>query len=212
MNTAIDEEKVNSETRDSIMSKLKDGLSTVGSRVLTALITTATLSLGFMVFNDYIAPPPDVSGRWKFTVVYEETSLAAFENLNVTYQTLMTQEGLKLSATGEKLSDRGPQIDPVDYTNDRRVNIDMVGNISRSYFGPDKVVVHYREAGRRRPSSTLQTLETIDARTMCGCFQSTIADTIGSVWWQKVEDRRNLYDPVTRPAQCASTTCREMTN
>ena len=144
MNTEIDEEKVNSETRDSIMSKLKNGLSTIGSRVLTALITTATLSLGFMMFNDYIAPPPELAGRWTFTVVDEETAFSAFKDLSVTYQTLLIQEGLQLSGSGEKLPDRGPQIDPVDYTNDRRVNIDMVGNISRSYFKPDRVVVHYR--------------------------------------------------------------------
>ena len=158
-------------------------LSAVGVRVVGAVLTTVALSVGYMIFNDYVAPPPDLAGRWKFTVVYEDTALARYEGLQVTYQALLIQEGLNLSGAGEKLSDRGLEpMEPVDYSDDRRTNIELVGNIARSYFSPDRLVVHYKEAGRRRQSSTLHQLEYFDAQTMCGCFQSTVADTLGSVW------------------------------
>jgi hypothetical protein len=183
-------------------------LSAVGVRVVGAVLTTVALSVGYMIFNDYVAPPPDLAGRWKFTVVYEDTALARFEGLEVTYQALLIQEGLNLSGAGEKLSDRGPDpMEPVDYTDDRRSNIELVGNIARSYFSPDRLVVHYREAGRRRQSSTLHQLEYFDAKTMCGCFQSTVADTDGSVWWARADGRADLYEPVGRPAACHAVDC-----
>ena len=159
-----------------------------------------------MVFNDYVAPAPDLAGRWKFTVVYEDTALDRFEGLKVTYQALLVQEGLDLSGTGEKLSDRG-SVEPVDYDSARRANIEVMGTIARSYFSPDALVIHYREAGRRRESSTLHQLEYFDAETMCGCFQSTIADTRGSVWWERVANRDGLYEPVDRPGVCRDVDC-----
>ena len=182
-------------------------LSAMGKQVVGAAVTTATLSVGFMIFNDFIAPPPDLAGRWKFTVVYEDTALASFQDLNVTYQALLIQEGLELSGTGEKLSDRGPNSDPVDYDSDRRTSIQIVGNVSRAYFSRDKLVIHYNEAGHRRDSATLHQLEYFDAQTMCGCFQSTIADTYGSVWWERLDERDDFYRPVERPDVCSHLDC-----
>ena len=183
-------------------------LRTLGGQVVGAAVTTVSLSMGYMVFSDYVAPAPDLSGRWKFTVVYEDTALARFEGLRVTYQALLVQEGVDLSGTGEKLSDRGSDIEPVDYDSSRRTNIELMGTITRNYFSPDALVIHYREAGRRRESSTLHRLEYFDAETMCGCFQSTIADTIGSVWWERAGggDAR-FYEPVEKPGVCGAVDC-----
>ena len=177
-------------------------LHTLGSQVVGATVTTMVLSIGYMVFNDYIAPAPDLGGRWKFTVVYEDTALARFEGLKVTYQALLVQEGLDLSGTGEKLSDRGPEGEQVEYDSNRRTNIEIMGNVTRNFFSPDALVIHYREAGRRRESSTLHQLEYFDSETMCGYFQPTIADTVGSVWWERVDDREGLYKPLDRPSEC----------
>ena len=182
-------------------------LRTLGGQVVGAAVTTMALSVGYMVFNDYVAPAPDLGGRWKFTVVYEDTALPRFEGLKVTYQALLVQEGLDLSGTGEKLSDRGAGAEPVDYDSSRRTNIEVMGNITRNYFSPDALVIHYREAGRRRESSTLHELEYFDAETMCGCFQSTIADTAGPVWWARVDDRDEMYEPVDRPGVCRDVDC-----
>ena len=192
-----------------LLRRVAKGVRPLGSQVVGAAVTTVSLSLGFMIFNDYIAPAPDLAGRWKFTVVYEDTALPRFEGLQVTYQALLIQEGLDLSGSGEKLSDRGPPgIDPVDYDSSRRVNVEVTGIITRNYFSPDALVIHYREAGRHRESSTLHELQYFDAETMCGCFQSTIADTRGSVWWDRVDGRDDLYEPVDRPVACRDVHCR----
>ena len=124
-----------------------------------------------------------------------------------TYQALLIREGLDLSGTGEKLSDRGPDVEPVNYDSSRRTGIEIIGTITRNYFSPDTLVIHYREAGRQRESSTLHELEYFDAETMCGCFQSTIADTVGSVWWDRVDGRDGLYEPVARPGVCGDVDC-----
>ena len=52
---------------------LRRQASSLGGQVVGAFVTTVSLSLGYMIFNDHVAPPPDLSGDWKFTVVYEET-------------------------------------------------------------------------------------------------------------------------------------------
>ena len=142
---------------EGLLRRMAKPLRTLGGQVVGAVLTTMALSLGYMVFNDYVAPAPDLAGRWKFTVVYEDTALPRFKGLKVTYQALLVQEGLDLSGTGEKLSDRGRDVEPVDYDSDRRANIEVMGTVTRSYFSPDALVIHYREAGpagiaRQRPA------------------------------------------------------------
>ncbi|MDE0261431.1 MAG: hypothetical protein OXJ37_03395 [Bryobacterales bacterium] len=147
-------EKFHERVMQWITNRMAGTLPAIGREIFGAAVTTVSLSLGYMIFHDYIAPPPDLAGRWKFTVVYEDTPYRQFEGLKVTYQALLIQEALELSGTGEKLSDRGPQSSGVDYTNDKRTNIEVTGNVTRNYFSPDTLVIHYNEVGRRRESST----------------------------------------------------------
>ena len=125
----------------------------------------------------------------------------------MTCQALLIQEGLELSGAGEKLSDRGSDVEPVDYDSGWRANIDVMGNVTRNYFSPDALARRYREAGRRRDSSTLHEPQYFDAETICGCFQSTIADTAGSISWERVDGRDRLYAPVGRPGVCEGGAC-----
>jgi len=181
--------------------------SSLGGQIVGALVTTVSLSLGYMIFNDYIAPPPDLSGNWKFTVAYEETALAEFKGLQVTYQVLLVQEGLKLTGHGEKLSDRGPTQAAVDYAGDRRTNIRVQGTVARNFFSPDTLLLHYSEAGRRRESATIHRLAQCGREALCGCFRSTIADTSGSVWWRRRGGLERMYEPVDRPDDCRGANC-----
>ena len=186
-------------------------VSSIGSQVVGAVVTTFTLSFGFMIFNDYVAPPPDLTGRWKFTVTYKDTSYAPYKNLKVTYQVLLIQDGLKLSGTGEKLSDRGPKQNAKDYDGAERTNIDVVGSVTRNYFLPETAVLHYSEMGLRRETSTVNRLVQCGPETMCGCFQTTIADTSGPVWWQRGPRRDNIYEPVEQLESCGHTECSSTT-
>lgn len=191
-----------------IRAWLRRQASSLGGQIVGAAATTVSLSLGYMIFNDYIAPPPDLSGGWKFTVVYEDTALDEFEDLQVTYQALLFQEGLNLTGHGEKLSDRGPTQDAVDYTGDRRTNIGIRGVIERSYFSSDTVRIHYGEAGRRRDSATFHRLAHCGRDALCGCFRSTIADTSGPAWWQRRGGLDRIHEPVKRPDDCGGADCR----
>ena len=170
-------------------------------------MTTAALSVGYMIFNDYVAPAPDLTGSWKFTMTYEDTALNRYEGLQVTYQTLLVQQALDVSGSGEKLSDRGPTQDAVDYTGDRRTGIDLSGHITRNYFSRDALIFHYYEAGRVRDSSTVLQLVQCSERALCGCFRSTIADSSGSVWWQRRGGLERIFEPVEQPRSCRSAVC-----
>ncbi|MCY4546225.1 MAG: hypothetical protein OXD39_13415 [Gemmatimonadetes bacterium] len=74
-------------TKSNRWTWLLDKTAYVGGTVLQAFITTLVLSAGYMVFNDFIAPVPDITGRWKFTVYYENTANTRFQGLAVTYKT-----------------------------------------------------------------------------------------------------------------------------
>ena len=104
--------------------------SAIGSQIIGAIVTTVTLSFGFMVLNDYVFPPPDIAGRWKITIVHEDIAYRPFPEFKVTYQTLLIQEGLELSGTGEKLSDLGPECLGVDCTGDKRASMQVIGNVT----------------------------------------------------------------------------------
>ena len=179
----------------------------LGGRAVGAAVTTAALSFGYMIFNDYIAPPPDLTGSWKFTMTYEDTALSRYKDLQVTYQALLVQQALDVSGSGEKLSDRGPTQDAVDYTGDRRTGIGLSGHVTRNYFSPDALVFRYEEAGRVRDSSTVLRLAQCGEQTLCGCFRSTIADSSGSVWWQRRGGLEQIYEPLEKPRSCRSSIC-----
>ena len=73
-------------TSKSWTRQLKNRISSIWNQVFQAIVTTVVLGIGFTIFNDFIAPIPDLTGRWKFTVVYEETADSKFQGLNVTYE------------------------------------------------------------------------------------------------------------------------------
>ena len=182
--------------------RLKDRISSIWNQVVQAIVTTVVLGIGFTIFNDFVAPIPDLTGRWKFTVVYEETADSKFQGLNVTYEMIWIQDGFKLSGHGEKLSDRGPTQNSVDYVGDQRIDIELTGRITRRYFSQDVLVLQYKEFGLKRESSTVQRLTLCSKDALSGCFLTTIANTSGPVWWQRIASRDDMYKPVEPPKDC----------
>ncbi len=183
-------------------TRLENIVSSIGNYALEAIVTTIVLSVGFMAFNDFIAPIPDLTGRWKFTVVYEDTANNRFQDLTVTYQVIWIQDGFNLSGHGEKLSDRGPNQEAEDYVGDQRINIELTGRITRRYFSQDVLVLQYKEIGLKRESSTVQRLTLCSKDALSGCFLTTIANTSGPVWWQRIASRDDMYKPVEPPKGC----------
>ena len=188
-------------------ASLARNASACSRQIGAALATAVVLHLTYMFFSDYIAPPPDLIGQWKFTEQYDDTEYTRFKNLQVTYQVLLLQDGTRFSGGGEKVSERGPTQDPVHYIGDKRTNIDVTGTINHNYFSGDTLVVQYNESGRRRASSTIHRLALCGPHIMCGCFRSTIADTSGRVWWQRGQELMDIYQPVEEPLICGRIDC-----
>ena len=182
-------------------------LQFAGAQSAQAIVGTVSLAIGFMVFNDYIAPPPDLSGRWKFTVSYDETELTRFKGMQVTYQALIVQENLSLKGLGEKLSAVGPTLSREEYQPKDRVNVEMSGHITNNFFSPAEFVFQYKEAGTIRDSSSLHNVVLNPDGSGCGCFQSTIAATRGLVQWQRLTDTSRAADPIEKSAMCLSRPC-----
>ena len=176
--------------RDKISAWFRSKSVALGEEVFRALVTTLSLGVGFVIFNDYIAPPPNLTGRWEFTLVYEHTARPSFKDLQVTYQVLLIQKGLELHGTGEKVSACSPESGLETYSGAKRINIMINGSIKRNYLSKNKLVLHYIEEGKLRNSSTVQRLELHGQKAMSGRFWTTIADTIGSVHWERVETEK----------------------
>ena len=190
-------DELNSETWGlKLCSQIREALV---AAAVEALVTVFIFGLGGFIFFKYVFPPPDLSGCWKFTVEYKNTAYSKFSGLQVTYQVLLIQQGLKLSGTGEKLSDRGPTQDAKDYVGKFRTKIQIVGNVTHNFFSRDVVAIHYDEGGDRRESSTVHRLVECSGRNMSGCFWSTIANTSGPVWWERCASSVD-YEPVTPPS------------
>lgn len=184
-----------------------DALKFVATQSAQSIVATLSLAVGFMLFNDYVAPPPDLSGRWKFTINYDETELLRFKNMQATYQALVVQEDLRLSGLGEGMSAVSPTITRENYKPKDRVNINISGYIKNNFFAPDEFVVQYKEVGAVRETATLHEVVMISDSSGCGCFQSTIAGTRGLVHWQKISNGISLSDPVNANQSCPIKTC-----
>ena len=172
-----------------------------------AIVGTVSLALGFMLFNDYIAPPPDISGRWKFTINYDDTELTRFKGMQSTYQALIVQEGLSLSGLGEGLSSVGPSVPRENYKPKDRVNIELSGYVKNNFFSPDEFILQYKERGAVRESATLHNVVLSSDGSGCGCFQSTIAATRGLVQWRRMTTTDRASDPIERSAACQARPC-----
>ena len=166
-----------------------------------------------MIFDDYLTPPRDLSGSWKFTVVYEDMALRAFKDFRVTYQVLLVQDGLKLLGHGEKLSDWDPGRDAVDYAGDRRTNVEVRRAVTRNYLSRDTLLLHYKEKGRRRDSTTVHRLVECGRGMLCGCFRSTNRGHhgIGPVGLSEGCDgcRSSAFAPSTTLSPCLKPRLRE---
>lgn len=138
-------------------------------------------------------------GLVNFSVPHTKTLLySKFEGLQVTYQVLLIQEGLRLSGIGEKLSDRGSKQIAKDYVGVDRPRIHITGNVTHNYFSRDLVVIHYKEDGELPESSTVHRLVHFGRETMSGHFWTTIANTTGPVLWQRSASVID-YEPVVPP-------------
>ena len=143
-------------------SKVREFINYLGMETAAAICTIVVLAMAFMIFNDYISPPPNLGGRWMFTTQIKDTSYNPYKDMQITYQALIVQDDLQLRGTGEKLSAQSINFELEQYVGKARTNISIEGSIKRNYFSRDELVIHYTEDGGKRISSTLHQLEHFD--------------------------------------------------
>lgn len=154
------------------------------AQVLATVIGGLLLTLLFFLARDKLFPLPSLSGLWTCEATTERTAYKPYEGMVLWYAVLLVQEGNRVSGSGEKIREASVQ-GKREYVGKSRTHIDISGYVTKRYLAPDEIVIHVRESGELRPSSSVHTLEIKRDGTMIGAFVSTIADSIGTVNWKR---------------------------
>lgn len=172
-----------------LLQKARQLAGFVGSETAAAIVIAGVFALTALLFNDYILPPPNLNGSWKFSEVTRDSTKGSYLGLTVTYKALIIQDGLSLSGTGEKVSELKANGESYEYKPELRTAIEIRGSIRRRYFSNDELTLHVAVAGEVRDTATLHEVERFSEREMAGCFLTTAASASGPVAWERVEWR-----------------------
>jgi class 3 adenylate cyclase len=144
---------------------------------------------------------PSISGMWIFVISVEETEYRPFEHLEITYQAVLTQQGLEIQGNGEKYSEQELGNDPYFYSASGKIPITIernsynyhwqkfqipitiTGAIVKNFIGPDKVELQIIEDGLLRISTAYHSLIIENGIKMVGHFNSTAANSAGRSEW-----------------------------
>ncbi|MER0203691.1 MAG: hypothetical protein DU480_07480 [Nitrosomonas sp.] len=165
--------------------KIPGFVSDVAINALGSILGGITFSLIFFVWSDYIFKQPDLNGHWFFTITYEKTSHSNFQDLQVTYEVILIQDGLRLTGSGEKVSEIQKDGTNIEYEGDNRTPIDIEGTINYNYLSHNNLNLHYKESGSLRESASFHRLTIFDTLRMKGTWESTIANSSGMVAWSR---------------------------
>ena len=156
-------------------------------QVIATIIGGIFLAILFFIYKEKINRLPSLSGLWTFKISVESSSYNPYKEMSVSYIVLLIQEGNHMSGTGEKIKDvmSGKT---TEYVGKERVNIEISGYIMQRFFSADECIVHIKETGKLRDSSTLHQLKIMNDSSIDGVFVSTIANSMGRVTWKRGND------------------------
>jgi hypothetical protein len=151
------------------------------------------LTILFFLMKEVVFPLPVVNGLWTFEATTISTSYNPYKQMKVTYLILLIQQGNMLSGTGEKIKEiaDGKQH---EYPSEKRIHIEIKGQITKRYFAKDQITFHIIEYGLKRKSSTVHSLRLINKNQLVGPFVSTIATSIGDVVWTRDNSEYQFSD------------------
>jgi hypothetical protein len=155
--------------------------------VLGTVLGGLVLALIFLLLSDYVFPLPKLNGLWRFDLTTFLTSYKPYQGMKLTYLVLIWQDGNVVRGTGEKVRE-DVQGAVRTYTAEHRSRVEIGGYVTKRYFRPSEVVLHFKEQGERRASSTMQTLSLFGNSRMEGDYVSTVANSSGSVIWKRGSD------------------------
>jgi hypothetical protein len=157
-----------------------------------------------------VYPISQISGRWYFQTLTENTARNSFRGMHLKYEAIVWQEGAAVRGTTEKIyesSSTGRR--QIEGTN--RISGELSGYSDRFVFSPNRVRLHLTERGQERTTTAFldllcerppfwrRLIGLSDGRrsagrrngqVMQGVFQSTAGSSSGKSIWS-----RNRYDP-----------------
>lgn len=130
-------------------------------------------------------PLPAISGQWYFETRTTESSYAPYRNMTLRYVVVIWREGSKIQGTAEKLWEYSTREGTRSYDGANRTRSKVEGYIEKSYFGPDRMLVHIVEEGHKRESTNFHDLVVTANDRMPGTFVSMVANQKGTALWQR---------------------------
>jgi hypothetical protein len=159
----------------------------VAVTVIGNLISTSILGLVAIAAVDYFYSTPRLDGFWEVEATIEESSLKRYEGLKIVSQIAVTQENLVLSGSGDKLKEKTVGQDDWFFLDGKsRGQIKLNGYIEKNLLSKNEVIISTLEEGAVRTTTAFQSLKINNSQSMSGSFQSTAANSRGSVKWTKI--------------------------
>ena len=125
-----------------------------------------------------------LSGIWEMQTTIEETSYPSFLGTELTFRLDLRQEGGRLQAEGEKLSERAVGATVREYSPGSRTPIVLAGE----FLGENLVQFAFEEQGTTRSSGGDMLLMVVSPTRLEGSFSSSAAGSAGRVvFWKLAE-------------------------
>ena len=153
------------------------------------------LGLVFFLLREFISPLPAISGCWTFETETQVTSYDPFTGMKLTFLVMMWQEGPIVSGSAEKVKEDKEGLTRT-YIGGDRTRVEIRGYITKRYIRKSTVVLHFKEAGEKRKSSSIQTLRISSRRMLEGQYASTVANSSGKVRWTRGSNSFSFEDLV----------------
>ncbi|MDX9971516.1 MAG: hypothetical protein RBU21_00860, partial [FCB group bacterium] len=118
------------------------------------------------VFGEVLFGVAQVHGHWFVVTETRRARYKPYIGMKVTYRVLLTQEGNRLSGTGEKIMDETAAGVATTYDFAKRIRVDVSGYVRKRYLLKSEIVMHFVEHGNR-DTSAMQVM----TRKNCDCVQ-----------------------------------------
>jgi|ERR1051326_426102 hypothetical protein len=153
-------------------------------QIVATVIGGIVLALIFFLVRDKIYRLPALSGLWTFWSTTETTSYKPYREMHLVFLVLLVQEGNRLTGTGEKIKEVTSS-GIKEYVGKHRTHIQITGFIIQRFFSADECIIHIKEAGELRDSSTIHNLKVTNESSLHGTFVSTVANQTGRTCWTR---------------------------
>ena len=154
------------------------------TQTLSNIIGGIVLAVIIYLLGDIIFKISNINGCWYFRTTTNKSTLNSYNKMVLTYKVLIWMAGKNIHGTGEKIKEKTIGNDEINYVGPVRTQIIISGYLTKRYLLKDKIIIHIKEKGTVRDSSSIQTL-TFKKNNLIGKFISTAADSEGDVIWSK---------------------------